>query len=272
MYAPTRDELHQILRIVTSLHEADSAHRIRQQVAHAILELLRADYLASYVRNPSSGHFEDCVAVNIGGGNLTRYEDYFQFHDPITPLLRPSYSTVVASVIAQSALEKTEFFNDFLLPGGLHHGIDLHMYDAARHVGDLRIWRARNGAPFGAREVCLLELLKPHLSHALRQAAALASLRSGDIGAHEQAHDDRAIVLFSAARQPQSDWSDALGLTRREAQVCALIMQGLSDKEISRELAISFPTVRTHLSHTFEKAGVSSRAELIHRISIAAQA
>jgi DNA-binding CsgD family transcriptional regulator len=347
MYAPTRDELRQLLEIIASLHHGDSSRRIREQVAQAMLELLRADYLASYVRNAATGRFEDCVAVNIGADSLALYDDYFQFRDPITPLLAPCQATLVASVISQRALEKTEFFNDFLIRGGLHHGIDLHLHEHERHLGDLRIWRARSEPPFGAREVALLELLKPHLTHALTQLAVLERERASGASwqtlwaehpnpcfivdsdgvplqrnrsadallertdAAHQARLERTLAQGARAAGGELPWGDYLascaridgatpgrtliqllpqraeapapsasaspdlgrvfGLTQRETDVCALILQGYSDKEISRRLAISFPTVRTHLSHAFSKAGVTSRAELIHRVACRTQ-
>lgn len=341
MYAPTREELHLLLDIIASLHHGDSSRRIRQEMAHAILRLLRADYLASYVRNNATSRFEDCVALNIEPDRLALYEEYFQYHDPITPLLQQRrQATLVSAVIAQSELEKTEFFNDFLIRGGLHHGIDLHLYDGDQHIGDLRIWRTRQQPEFGPREVTLLEMLKPHLAHALAQLTALQRERSlsGNWQALWASHPDPCFILDCNGTELQRNrsasvlleqigeaqratlagflretgkntaggqlWGGYLattvhvrcitpaqastliqlvpqhtplpavcdlgqyfGLTQREAQVCSLVLQGLSDKEISRQLSISFPTVRTHLGHAFFKAGVTSRAELIHRVS-----
>lgn len=344
MYAPTCEELHLLLEIITSLHHGDSSRRIRQEMAQAILRLLRADYLASYVRNNASGRFEDCVALNIEPDRLALYEEYFQYHDPITPLLQQRrQATLVSAVIAQSELEKTEFFNDFLIRGGLHHGIDLHLYDGDQHIGDLRIWRAQQQPEFGPREVTLLELLKPHLAHALAQLTALQRERNnsdnwqalwashpdpcfmldseGTVLQHnrsasalmeqteqsqlaaltgflqeagkntvdvserfwvgyrattvriqcaEQAQAGALIQLVPLHRQLPAvcDSIQCFGLTQREAQVCLLILEGYSDKEISRKLSISFPTVRTHLSHIFSKAGATSRTELIHQIRL----
>lgn len=341
MYAPTREELHLLLDIIASLHHGDSSRHIRQEIAHAILQLLRADYLASYVRDNASGRFEDCVALNIEPDRLALYEEYFQYHDPITPLLQNRrQATPVSAVIAQRELEKTEFFNDFLIRGGLHHGIDLHLRDGDQHIGDLRIWRARQQPQFGQREVTLLEMLKPHLANALAQLAALQRERSNsdnwqalwashpdpcfilDCNGTELQRNRSASVLLEQIGEAQRatlagflqeagkntaggqlwggylattvriqcaapaqastliqlvpqhtplpavcDLGQYFGLTQREAQVCSLVLQGLSDKEISRQLSISFPTVRTHLNHTFSKAGVTSRAELIHRVS-----
>ncbi|MDP3841129.1 MAG: LuxR C-terminal-related transcriptional regulator [Oxalobacteraceae bacterium] len=342
MYAPTREELRLLLDIIASLYHGDSSRRIRQQIAQALLQLLRADYLASYVRDNASGRFEDCVAVNIGADRLALYEEYFQHHDPITPLLQQRrQATLVSAVIAQSELEKTEFFNDFLIRGGLHHGIDLHLHDGDRHLGDLRIWRARQQPPFGQREVTLLEMLKPHLANALAQLATLQRERSNSDNwqALWASHPDPCFILdrngtelqrnrsasvlleqigeaqrallagflqqtgknaasgqlwggylatavrIQCAPQAQAgtliqlmpqqrplpamrDSMQCFGLTQREAQVCSLVLRGQSDKEISRQLSISFPTVRTHLGHIFSKAGVTSRTELIHQVSL----
>lgn len=50
------------------------------------------------------------------------------------------------------------------------------------------------------------------------------------------------------------------GLTRREAEVLALVATGRSNREIAAELVISEKTVASHLSHMFTKLGLSSRA------------
>lgn len=52
-------------------------------------------------------------------------------------------------------------------------------------------------------------------------------------------------------------------LTHREQQIARLVRNGLSNKEIARELALAQPTVKTHLLRMFRKLGVSSRTEMI---------
>ncbi|MCX4547724.1 response regulator transcription factor [Streptomyces sp. NBC_01387] len=51
------------------------------------------------------------------------------------------------------------------------------------------------------------------------------------------------------------------GLTRREAEILALIAEGLSNPEISRALHISTATVKTHINNLFAKTGVRDRAQ-----------
>jgi two-component system nitrate/nitrite response regulator NarL len=52
------------------------------------------------------------------------------------------------------------------------------------------------------------------------------------------------------------------GLTPRELQIVALIVQGCTNKEIATECGITDETVKRHLKNIFDKVGVSSRLEL----------
>jgi DNA-binding NarL/FixJ family response regulator len=51
-------------------------------------------------------------------------------------------------------------------------------------------------------------------------------------------------------------------LTPREEQVVALVAEGLSNRQIARELNLSEHTVKKYVFRIFEKLGVSSRVEL----------
>lgn len=50
-------------------------------------------------------------------------------------------------------------------------------------------------------------------------------------------------------------------LTVRELQVVDLVEQGLSNKEIARQLCIELPTVKNHVHRILEKLGVRRRAD-----------
>ncbi len=52
-------------------------------------------------------------------------------------------------------------------------------------------------------------------------------------------------------------------LTHREAEIVALIGEGLGSKDIAEKLFISIKTVETHRSHIMEKLGLRSTAEIV---------
>lgn len=66
------------------------------------------------------------------------------------------------------------------------------------------------------------------------------------------------IGKLAADRTP-NQFQDAL--TVREREVARLVEQGLSNKEIARQLFIALPTVKNHIHRIFEKLDVKHRNE-----------
>ena len=76
----------------------------------------------------------------------------------------------------------------------------------------------------------------------------------------------RRIAALAGADRPEPQASDARArLTAREAEVVALIDDGLSNKQIARELCIELATVKNHVHSILEKLGASSRGEAAAR-------
>ena len=57
-----------------------------------------------------------------------------------------------------------------------------------------------------------------------------------------------------------------LGITRKEAELAALLAVGLDLQSVALRLSVSEHTARQHLKSIFSKAGVHSQAELVRRI------
>ena len=77
----------------------------------------------------------------------------------------------------------------------------------------------------------------------------------------------------SAPRQTAGDLACALppdhGLTARQLDVLALLMQGKSNKAIARMLALAEPTVKNHITAIFKALDVSSRTEAVVKVGTA---
>ena len=212
---------------------------VRERVGCGLLDMLRADYFASYVWDDSTSRFGSPVSINMNYDTLGTYEAYYQFRDPITSRLQARrVPTLVTQIMPQQELMRTEFFNDFLARDGLHWGVNAYSYANGINIGDLRIWRGRTRENFDGHTLELLRLIEPAFTGALQRVAL------------------RTRLACTPADMPPET------LSPRELEVARMISRGLTDKEIARCLSVELSTVRTYLKRTFVKLGVHRRGEL----------
>jgi DNA-binding CsgD family transcriptional regulator len=75
-----------------------------------------------------------------------------------------------------------------------------------------------------------------------------------------------------AAAPPEFDeeklarFCERFGISKREREIIGEVMTGKSNRDIEKALFISQNTVKNHLYNVYQKAGVGSRSQLIHRI------
>ena len=231
-----------LLELVHDVAEASTSVELRRNVGARLLDLLEAEFLASYVWSAQEARFTSRVAINMDDANLRRYESYYQFHDPITHRLqRHRHAVLVDSVMAQRELERTEFFSDFLARDGLCYGLNYFAWAGSTNLGDLRIWRSRSRGPFSEQDRFLLEHVGRSFTTALSRAAA------GPSG------PPAALDV----------------LTPREREVALAVAEGLTDREVAERLSVTYATVRTHLQHAFDKLHLRNRTELCRLLDTA---
>jgi DNA-binding CsgD family transcriptional regulator len=92
----------------------------------------------------------------------------------------------------------------------------------------------------------------------LRLALDLAD-RCGGRAVADQARDELRVA---GARPRRARISGVEALTASERRVAQLAAQGLTNRQIAQALFVSHPTVVTHLSHCYEKLGISTRGQL----------
>jgi len=120
---------------------------------------------------------------------------------------------------------------------------------ASAEYRDLSIAAAR-----GAYGVVLKDMAPAVLVHCLRQVAA----------------GRRLLPLTSYESARRYEWAtgnaateDVLtALTERERQIMHLVSEGLSNKEVGRQLNISDGTIRVHLHNIYQKLAISNRTAL----------
>jgi len=60
--------------------------------------------------------------------------------------------------------------------------------------------------------------------------------------------------------------SEEFHFSTRERDIIEMILKGKSNKEIEQDLFISPHTVKNHIYHIFQKAGINSRGQLVHMV------
>jgi DNA-binding CsgD family transcriptional regulator len=130
------------------------------------------------------------------------------------------------------------YWHGFLLPHEVVDVMEIWLRAEGCLIGAVSLLRMAPGEPFSEEEIDRVRAIQPLLESAL-------------------------IAKGLGERLLKVPANVNVQLTQREQQIARLISDGLSNKEIGRQLVLSQPTVKTHLLRMFRKLGVSSRTELV---------
>jgi two-component system nitrate/nitrite response regulator NarL len=108
----------------------------------------------------------------------------------------------------------------------------------------------------GAYGVVLKETSPETMMECLRQVAAGRRFLPSSY-----TNGDAARGQDSPLRSPAAD-NALTALTERERQIMRLVSEGLSNKEIGRQLNLSDGTIKVHLHHIYQKLAISNRTAL----------
>jgi NarL family two-component system response regulator LiaR len=192
---------------------------------------------------------------------------------PVRIAIADDYEIVVAGIAAALApySERVEVVElDTRVP--TISDVDIVLHDTfGRPQGDA-FDLALLASPNSPKVVVFSWNLQPHLvDRALDQGAAgyLAKSLTAEkiVTALERVHAGecvRALGLdidedISAATWPTRDH----GLSEREAEVLALISQGLTNQEIAERCYLSINSIKTYIRTAYRKIGVSRRAQAV---------
>jgi DNA-binding CsgD family transcriptional regulator len=165
------------------------------------------------------------------------------------PLVRHFLSTRSArayrmsDVATPAELHATELYREVYAPIGLEFQMAFVLPAPGGHV--LGVVLSRRHADFTDEEVAFVELARPHLTQAYRNA---------------REHTALLMRLGRASAVPPMDLR-AHGLTRREAEVLRRVAAGRSNADVASDLSLSARTVQKHLENAYRKLGVRSRSE-----------
>jgi DNA-binding CsgD family transcriptional regulator len=196
------------------------------------------------------------------------------------PTVYPVLPNAIEAFVATGRLDGAERLQSQLEHAGREFDSPWALATAARCRGLLEAARGDLDAALSHLEHGLVE--HERLPNPLERGRTLLALgtvrrRRKEKRAAREALD-AAIAIFD--RLPAPLWADraraerariggrvgAGELTETERRIAELVAEGRSNKEVAARLFITARTVEGHLTRVYEKLGVRSRGELVHRL------
>ena len=191
--------------------------------------------------------------------------------DPLRLAIVDDYAVVIAGVASFLAAERIEVVETGASQPVISD-VDIVLYDTFAQVQGTGIDLEDFVRDSGAKVVIYSWNLQPKL---IEQAIAggargyLSKVLTGPeiVAALEQVMRGEIVILpgdSETSVDGAGDWPGrSAGLTPREAEILALITQGLSNEEIAKRAFLSINSVKTYIRTAYRKINVASRSQAV---------
>lgn len=172
------------------------------------------------------------------------YMSLFNKTDPLHPR-NFQHSNVERDVLSLTdqlspdGLSRCSLYTDHMLPYGYFEMIDLHFRRKGEIVAGITLF-----------------FDKDHMSYYRSGSEKLTALH------HFMENTIDAVIVINQTNKFESFCKQYL-LTKKEARVMYLVLQGMANQDIADSLCCSLSTIKTHLQSVFNKLVVNSKAEVM---------
>lgn len=242
-HSPNGNDLHAMAGMITRAAGADPGPIVpwellddlsdlipAEEVAIADLDLVnRVRCIQQTVISPEGEHMVsgDVQEPDVAGIFWRYYRQFWAG----APTSRSGQVRRWSDPYSERELRRQPLFAELFRPMGVKHYLSVGFPTTAGHERNLMFFRP-DGCDFSDRDKEILQLLRPHL-----------------------------VEIHAAATRRR------LGvLTPREWQVLELVAEGHSNADIASLLFMSVGTVRKHMEHIFDHAGVRTRSAAVARM------
>ena len=153
-------------------------------------------------------------------------------------------------------------------PGGVPaRDVDLTLHDTLAGVKDLPLAAvhpiAHDGRLVAWTWNARPQLVELALGHGVSGVLSKTLPAGRLVAALESIHRGRPVVDLGNDQPPASEGAATEALTPREAQVIAMITQGLDNQSIADSASISINSLKSYIRSAYRKMGVTSRSQAV---------
>lgn len=241
---PARD-VHAVLELVGEIHHAESLDEFRAGVLPAVKRLVPCEWV-SYNEVGADGTIHAVLVDPIPPSHLFPLWDRYALQNPIVAFYQRTHDGRAyrfSDFLTRAEYHALELYQHVYGPLGVEYQVAIAMPSPPDLTIGIALSRKRGD--FSQRDRDVLDLARPHLIQAWRNAQ-----RRGPAA-------ERPAVV------PEPERLRLLGMSKREAEVLQLLMQGSATDDVAATLGISPRTVHKHSERIREKLGVHSRAAVV---------
>jgi DNA-binding CsgD family transcriptional regulator len=230
--------IHDFLVEIGSLrNKTEFGHRVLPCLA----DLIPFDHNAVLGINDSNGRIFVSTAIVDSSKWVDLHNNYYW-------KTMPEIKAMQTMLFDWRQLQHTEYGADFINPQGIGSSLVMPLFDGERHIlGAIALQRLKGTGGFTEQDLLIMQTVQPHLSN-FYAMHAIVSAYDGQL--------PDAVALAGNYKV----------LTRREAEIAALICRRFSTKMIAAQLMISPATVYRHIANIFAKFKVFNREELVEKL------
>ena len=154
---------------------------------------------------------------------------------------------------------------------GVAERVSVVDYESDGSVFAVNFYHHQHQAAFRDGQISDFEALAPVLLALARKHIALARPPSLPMVQEHHAGVDEVLPAIAALPQGVPALRERLlrlqpGLTDRELDVCARVLQGMTHEGIAADLGLGVPTVKTYRNRAFARMGIHFRNELFAKV------
>lgn len=225
---------------LTEVGSAKNDMEFSHRVLHNVHHLVGLDSENVFVALDASGIIPPKTMIGDPAVK-NRFQQYYWRLQPVVP-----DQGVGVSAVDWGKYHSSEYVTDFLIPLNIRYSVGVTIKNTSGSIGIFAFNRSKHSPNFTEKERRIIQVIRPHLTNLY----SIYSLLSGQNPTPDA--DDLASAYHC--------------LTRREAEIAALLCRRYSTTMIETSLFISRLTLYKHIANIFSKMGVSSRDELMEKL------